>query len=143
MSYPITFIFIVSFLRLPPRLNSIGLPDGGGELNTALAGSVVSRFEYRLMTKYHSSSGGPDKNSHGCCDFSRGIRREHPQPAGICALLTVALDNLAEAIAFSKQYDESGCAESWPNPPKWAGILYDFLSSNLNVVNLLTMFDLS
>jgi hypothetical protein len=36
MTYTITFIFTVSFLLLL-RLNSIGLPDGGRELNTALA----------------------------------------------------------------------------------------------------------
>ena len=37
------FIFIVGFLWLP-RLNSIGLPDGGRELNTALAG--ICRFQF-------------------------------------------------------------------------------------------------
>ena len=41
--------------------------------------------------------------------FLEAIHRERPQLVGICALLTVVLDNLAEAIAFLKQSDESDC----------------------------------
>ncbi len=41
--------------------------------------------------------------------FLEGIRRERPQLVGICALLTVVLDNLAEAIAFLKQSDVGAC----------------------------------
>ena len=41
--------------------------------------------------------------------FLESIRRERPQLVGICALLTTALENLAEAIAFLKQSDVGGC----------------------------------